>query len=113
MTLPVVWTPEADADLREALTWYENIHPDLGLRFAMAVDAAVEIVAQKSPTLSDCASGDTTCGSEALSLRSILQARNASYCSNCVHAWAAQSEALETPKLLNPLRSLPEQNSNL
>jgi hypothetical protein len=36
VTLPVVWLPEADADLKEALTWYEGIHPDLGLRFALA-----------------------------------------------------------------------------
>ena len=48
MTLPVVWIPEADADLGEALGWYEDIHPDLGLRFALAVDAAVEAIA-KSP----------------------------------------------------------------
>ena len=44
MTLPVVWIPEADADLKEALAWYEGIHPDLGLRFALAVDAAVEVM---------------------------------------------------------------------
>jgi plasmid stabilization system protein ParE len=46
MTLPVVWLPEADADLKEALTWYEEIHPDLGLRFALAVDAAVGVIAR-------------------------------------------------------------------
>jgi plasmid stabilization system protein ParE len=44
--LPVVWISEADADLREALAWYEDIHPDLGVRFALAVDAAVEAIAQ-------------------------------------------------------------------
>ena len=46
MTLPVVWIPEADADLKEALAWYEGIHPDLGVRFALAVDAAVEVIAR-------------------------------------------------------------------
>ncbi len=46
MTLPVVWIPEADADLNEALAWYKSIHPDLGLRFALAVDAAMEVVAR-------------------------------------------------------------------
>ena len=46
MTLPVVWLPEADADLKEALAWYESIHPDLGVRFALAVDAAVEVIAE-------------------------------------------------------------------
>jgi plasmid stabilization system protein ParE len=46
VTLPVVWLPEADADLKEALAWYEGIHPDLGVRFALAVDAAVEVIAR-------------------------------------------------------------------
>ena len=46
MTLPVVWIPEADADLKEALAWYEGIHPNLGVRFALAVDAAVEVIAR-------------------------------------------------------------------
>jgi plasmid stabilization system protein ParE len=46
VTLPVVWIPEAYADLREGLAWYENIHADLGLRFAVAVEAAVEVIAQ-------------------------------------------------------------------
>jgi plasmid stabilization system protein ParE len=38
--------PEAAADLRESLTWYEGIHADLGMRFALAVDATVEVIAQ-------------------------------------------------------------------
>ena len=46
MTLPVVWLPEADADLKEGLAWYESIHPDLGARFALAVDAAVDVIAR-------------------------------------------------------------------
>jgi plasmid stabilization system protein ParE len=45
VTLPVVWIPEADADLKEARAWYENIHSDLAARFALAVDAAVEAIA--------------------------------------------------------------------
>ena len=46
MTLPVVWIPEADADLKEAFAWYESIHPDLGVLFALAVEAAVEAIAR-------------------------------------------------------------------
>jgi plasmid stabilization system protein ParE len=46
VTLPIVWIPEADADLKEALAWYEGIHPDLGVRFALAVDAVVEVMAR-------------------------------------------------------------------
>jgi len=43
--LPVVWLPEADADLREAHAWYDRISPDLGGRFAFAVERAVEAIA--------------------------------------------------------------------
>jgi plasmid stabilization system protein ParE len=46
VTLPVVWLPEADADRREALAWYKDIHSDLGVRFALAVDAVVEVIAR-------------------------------------------------------------------
>jgi plasmid stabilization system protein ParE len=46
VTLPVVWLPEADADLKEALAWYEGIHPDLGIRFLMAVESTVETIAE-------------------------------------------------------------------
>ena len=30
MTLPVVWLPEADAELKHARAWYDNIRPELG-----------------------------------------------------------------------------------
>ena len=46
MTLPVVWTPEANEDLLEARVWYDKISPKLGERFALAVEATVEAVAQ-------------------------------------------------------------------
>jgi plasmid stabilization system protein ParE len=46
MTLPVVWIAEADADLKAALAWYEDIRSELGVRFAQAVEAAVEAIAQ-------------------------------------------------------------------
>jgi len=32
VTLPVVWLPEADAELKEALARYESIHPELAQR---------------------------------------------------------------------------------
>ena len=44
--LPVVWTPEANADLEDATSWYGDIRPDLGIRFALAVEATVEAVAE-------------------------------------------------------------------
>ena len=46
MTLPVVWTPEANEDLLEARAWYDNIRPGLGDRFARAVEATVEALAE-------------------------------------------------------------------
>jgi plasmid stabilization system protein ParE len=46
VTLPVVWTPEANEDLLEARAWYDNIGPDLGDRFALAVETAVEAIAE-------------------------------------------------------------------
>jgi len=45
VTLPVVWLPEADAELKETLARYESIRPELGLRFAEAVDESVEAIA--------------------------------------------------------------------
>lgn len=45
MTLPVVWTPEANEDLLDARAWYVNIRPELGERFALAVETTVEAIA--------------------------------------------------------------------
>ena len=45
MTLPVFWTPEANQDLLDARTWYDNVRPELGERFALAVETAVEAIA--------------------------------------------------------------------
>lgn len=44
MTLPVVWLPEADAKLKEALARYESIRPELAQRFAEAVVDTVEAI---------------------------------------------------------------------
>jgi plasmid stabilization system protein ParE len=46
MTLPVVWLPEADADLKEARVWYDNVRPELGERFAYAVEDAVATISE-------------------------------------------------------------------
>ena len=46
MTLPVVWIPEANEDLLEAQAWYSSIRPALGERFARAVEATVESLAE-------------------------------------------------------------------
>lgn len=42
MTLPVVWLPEADADLRDARAGYQNVRLGLAEHFALAIEAAVE-----------------------------------------------------------------------
>jgi plasmid stabilization system protein ParE len=46
MTLPVVWLPEADSDLKAARAWYDNIRVGLGERFAHAVEDTVEVIAE-------------------------------------------------------------------
>jgi putative addiction module component (TIGR02574 family) len=46
--LPVVWLPEAEAELRRARARYDNIRPELGDRFALEVEAAVDAVAEQS-----------------------------------------------------------------
>ena len=45
MTLPVVWLPEAQAELMEALEHYDAIRPALGERFASAVVETAEAIA--------------------------------------------------------------------
>jgi toxin ParE1/3/4 len=45
VTLPVFWLPEADAELKEALARYESVRPELGQRFAEAVNRTVEAIA--------------------------------------------------------------------
>jgi plasmid stabilization system protein ParE len=45
VSLPIVWLPEADAELKAALARYEGIRPELGQRFAEAVVATVEAIA--------------------------------------------------------------------
>jgi hypothetical protein len=44
--LTVVRIREADAELKEAHAWYENIRPELGERFARAVEATVEAITE-------------------------------------------------------------------
>lgn len=46
MKLPIVWMPEAAADLRHARSWYDDIRPELGERFAVAVDKTIEAIAE-------------------------------------------------------------------
>ena len=46
MKLPVVWIPEADAELKEARAWYDNLRPELGDRFALAVEEMIDAVAE-------------------------------------------------------------------
>jgi len=42
VTLPVYWLPEADAELKNALARYAGIRPELGQRFAEAVEHTVD-----------------------------------------------------------------------
>jgi plasmid stabilization system protein ParE len=46
VTLPIVWLPEADAELKDARAWYDKIRVELGERFALAVEATVEAITE-------------------------------------------------------------------
>ena len=46
MTLPVLWLPDAIAELNDARLWYENIRPELGQHFAVAVEASVQTISE-------------------------------------------------------------------
>ncbi|HSS99112.1 MAG TPA: type II toxin-antitoxin system RelE/ParE family toxin [Terriglobales bacterium] len=46
MSLPVVWMPEALADLKQAREWYDAIRHDLGERFALAVESTIEAIVE-------------------------------------------------------------------
>jgi plasmid stabilization system protein ParE len=46
VTPPVVWLPEADAELKEALAHYESVRPALAQRFAEAVVDTVQRIAE-------------------------------------------------------------------
>ncbi|MGH9573405.1 MAG: type II toxin-antitoxin system RelE/ParE family toxin [Candidatus Acidiferrales bacterium] len=42
-----MWLPEAAKELIEARDWYADIRPELGERFAQAVDIAVNTIAER------------------------------------------------------------------
>jgi plasmid stabilization system protein ParE len=46
VTLSVSWLPEAEAELKAAHAWYADIRPQLGHRFALAVDATIEAITE-------------------------------------------------------------------
>lgn len=46
MTLQVVWLPEAEADLRAAKSWYDDLRLALGDRFISAVGATAESISK-------------------------------------------------------------------
>jgi len=45
VTHPVVFRPQAAAETRDALQWYEEQKPGLGARFAAAVEQTVQRIA--------------------------------------------------------------------
>jgi plasmid stabilization system protein ParE len=48
VTVPIVWLPEAEADLRAVKSWYDERRAALGDQFVSAVGATVESIS-KSP----------------------------------------------------------------
>jgi len=54
VTLPIVWLPEAEADLRAAKSWYDDLRLTLGDRFISAIAATVESISnspRRFPTI--------------------------------------------------------------
>jgi hypothetical protein len=43
---PVVWIPDGNEGLREARAWYDSMRPELGERFALAVEITIEAIAE-------------------------------------------------------------------
>jgi len=58
VTRPVVWLREAEAELRHARDWYDAIRPDLGDRFALAVEETVKTLAEQPGDSRWCIAGD-------------------------------------------------------
>jgi plasmid stabilization system protein ParE len=46
VTLPIFWRQEADGELKEARARYDGVRLALGEQFALAVDAAIEAIAE-------------------------------------------------------------------
>jgi plasmid stabilization system protein ParE len=44
VTPQVFWIPEADAEVKDARSWYQSIRPELGQQFARAIEATVEAI---------------------------------------------------------------------
>jgi len=97
VTLPVVWTPEANEDLLGARAWYDNIHPELGERFALAVEATIEALAGHPLQIPCSLPEPSPCGSAAFPVWHILRGARESDCGDSLLPRQAQSEALAIP----------------
>jgi hypothetical protein len=105
VTLPVVWIPEANKDLLEARVWYSNIRPELGERFALAVEATVEALTEHPVAIPSRLPEHEPCGSAPLPVRPILRGAGTSDCGNRLLPQAqpnALASTLATPKRNSP-----------
>jgi plasmid stabilization system protein ParE len=94
VTLPVVWIPDANKDLLEARAWYDNIRPQLGERFALAVEATVEAIAEHPSQFPVVYRNRSPFGSAPLSVRNILRSSGEPDCGHRLLPRQTQSEAL-------------------
>jgi hypothetical protein len=94
VTLPVVWTPEANEDLLEARVWYDNIRPELGERFALAGEATIEAIAERPLQFACRLPEPSPRGSVALSVRHLLRDSAGSDHGNRLLPRQTQSETL-------------------
>jgi hypothetical protein len=93
VTLPVVWIPEANKDLQEARDWYGAIRPELGDRFALAVETTVDTIAEHALQFPGVHRNRRR-RSLARTLWHILRGARSSDCGDSLLPRQAQSEAL-------------------
>lgn len=94
VTLPVVWLPEANEDLLEARAWYDNIRRELGDRFALAVEAAVEAITENPMQFPVVYRNRRRAGVRRFPLRNILRDPGTENCGCSVLPRQAQPKAL-------------------
>ena len=89
MTLPVVWLPEADAELKEALARYGSIRPELAQRFAEAVAGTIGKIAATPLHYAVAEKGTTARRRAPIPLWDILPRERDANCGDCLFPRAA------------------------
>jgi plasmid stabilization system protein ParE len=94
VTLSVVWTPEANEDSQDARAWYDNIRPQLGEHFALAIEATVEAIAEHPLQFPVVYRGLRRAGVRRFPYRIFFEVQEHRIVVICLLSRQAQSEAL-------------------